>query len=126
MCPAERERDPPGCRASGVIPKLPVHVVLVPPVVPPLLRLRALVPGVQRIRVLVPGVHRLVNRITISWIALGSFVFARCMVVTKKLRILLVPATPLSSRCTLLLSFRCITGGVYKLFVTWPRQGEKK
>ena len=35
MCPAERERDPPGCRASGVIPKLPINVVLVPPPVVP-------------------------------------------------------------------------------------------
>ena len=36
MCSAERERDPSGCRASGLTPELPVHVVpvtslLVPP-----------------------------------------------------------------------------------------------
>ena len=30
MCPVERERGPPGCRASGLTPELPVHVVLVP------------------------------------------------------------------------------------------------
>ena len=32
MCPVERERDPSGCRASGLTPELPVHVVLVSPV----------------------------------------------------------------------------------------------
>ena len=38
MCPVERVRDPSGCRASGLTPELPVHVVLVPPLlVPPLL-----------------------------------------------------------------------------------------
>ena len=31
MCLAERERDPSGCRASGLTLELPVHVVLVPP-----------------------------------------------------------------------------------------------
>ena len=31
MCLAKRERDPSGCRASGLTLKLPVHVVLVPP-----------------------------------------------------------------------------------------------
>ena len=29
MCPVERERDQSGCRASGLTPELPVHVVLV-------------------------------------------------------------------------------------------------
>ena len=29
MCLAERERDASGCRASGLTPGLPVHVVLV-------------------------------------------------------------------------------------------------
>ncbi len=51
LCPAERERDPSGCRAPGLTPELPVHVVLVTPLlVLPLLRLQALVglPGVQR------------------------------------------------------------------------------
>ena len=44
MCTVESERDPSGCRASGLTPELPVHVVLVPPLlvpsllVPPLLR----------------------------------------------------------------------------------------
>ena len=48
MCPAERERDPSSCRASGIPPELPV-LVLVPPVLfPPLIRLQALVTGVQR------------------------------------------------------------------------------
>ena len=31
MCLAKRERDSSGCRASGVTPELPVHLVLVPP-----------------------------------------------------------------------------------------------
>ena len=31
LCLAERVRDPSGCRASGLSPELPVHVVLVPP-----------------------------------------------------------------------------------------------
>ena len=35
MCLAERERDPPGCRASGLIPELSVHVVLVLPLLVP-------------------------------------------------------------------------------------------
>ena len=75
MCPVERERDPSICRASGLTPELPVHVVLIPPrclfrrcwfrrclfrhcwfrrcfvfqaLVPPLLRLQALVPMVKR------------------------------------------------------------------------------
>ena len=54
MCLVERERDPSGCRASGLAPELPVQVVLVPPLlVPPLLvfalpRFQALVPMVQR------------------------------------------------------------------------------
>ena len=51
LCPDEREHDPSGCRASGLTPELPVHVVLVTPLlVLPLLRLQALVglPGVQR------------------------------------------------------------------------------
>ena len=49
MCPVERARDPPGCRASGLTPELPVIVMLVPSVlVPPLLRLQALVPMVKR------------------------------------------------------------------------------
>ena len=69
MCPVERERDRSCCRASGLTPELPVHVVLVPPLlvlpllvlpllvplllvppllVPPLLRFQALVPMVQR------------------------------------------------------------------------------
>ena len=29
MCLAERERDPSGCRASGLTSELPVHMVLV-------------------------------------------------------------------------------------------------
>ena len=43
MCPAERERDPSGCRASGrpITPELLVLVVLVLP----LPRLQALEPG---------------------------------------------------------------------------------
>ena len=49
LCPDEREHDPSGCQASGLTPELPVHVVLVPPLlVSPLLRLQALVPGVPR------------------------------------------------------------------------------
>ena len=36
VCPAERERDPSGCRASGVTPELPVHVLMVPPPLVPL------------------------------------------------------------------------------------------
>ena len=32
---AERERDPSGYRASGLTPELPVHVVLVPPLLVP-------------------------------------------------------------------------------------------
>ena len=31
MCVAKRGRDSSGCRASGVTPELPVHLVLVPP-----------------------------------------------------------------------------------------------
>ena len=51
LCPDERERDPSDCRASGLTPELPVHVVLVTPLlVLPLLCLQALVglPGVKR------------------------------------------------------------------------------
>ena len=29
MCLAERERDPSGCRKSGLTPELPVHVVVI-------------------------------------------------------------------------------------------------
>ena len=31
MCLAKRERDSSACRASGVTPELPAHLVLVPP-----------------------------------------------------------------------------------------------
>ena len=49
MCPVERERDPPGCRASGLTPELPFIGVLVPPLLVLLpLRHQALVPMVQR------------------------------------------------------------------------------
>ena len=69
MCPVERERDRSGCRASGLTPELPVHVVLVPPllvlpllvpllVVPPLL-----VPPLLRFQALVPMVHRQPHRV---------------------------------------------------------------
>ena len=45
MCPVERERGRSGCRASGLTPELPVHIVLVPPMlVPPLLVPPLLVP----------------------------------------------------------------------------------
>ena len=37
--PAEREREPSGCRASGVTPELPVHVLMVPPLLVPLRQL---------------------------------------------------------------------------------------
>ena len=91
MCPAERERDPSGCRASGrhITLELPVHVVLILQLpVPPLLRLQALVPGVH------------VNRIAIaiSWIAIGSIVLRPLWWLQKQLWILFVPATALSSR----------------------------
>ena len=58
MC--QRERDPSGCRASGVTPEIPAQVVLVPPLLVPTTSPSALV--------------------------------------TKKLWILLVTATALSSR----------------------------
>ena len=68
MCPAERDRDPLGCRASGLTPELPLHVVMFSPLlVPQLLRLQALVPGVQRQRI----------TIAMSWISIASFYFAR-------------------------------------------------
>ena len=69
MCPVERERDPPGCRASGLTPELPVIVVLVPPLlvppllVPPPLRFRALVPPLLRLQALVSMVQRLLHRV---------------------------------------------------------------
>ena len=51
----ERERDPSGCRASGLTPKLPVHVALVPPLlVPPLLVPPLLVPPLLVPPLLVP------------------------------------------------------------------------
>ena len=84
MCPVERERDPLGCRASGLTPELPVHVVLVPPLlvpsllVPPLLRFQALVPPLLRLQALVPILQRHRIAFAIFWIALGSFVFVRC------------------------------------------------
>ena len=75
MCPVERERDPSGCRASGLTPELPVHVVLVssvagsvPPLlvpsllVPPLLRFQALVPPLLRFQALVPMGQRQPHR----------------------------------------------------------------
>ena len=89
MCPAERERDPSGCRASGrpITPELPVLAVLVLPL--------------PRLQALVPGGECNVNRIaiSISWIALGSFVFASCSGYEKLwVLYLLVPATALSGR----------------------------
>ena len=85
MCPVEREREPSGCRASGLTPELPLHVVLVPPwLVPPLSWFR-------RCFVFRRWFNRCfvfrrwyrwchVNRIAfaIFWIALGRFVLARC------------------------------------------------
>ena len=60
MCPVERERDPSGCRASGLPPELPVHVVLVPPLlIPPLLVPPLLVPLLVRCQALVPPLLRL-------------------------------------------------------------------
>ena len=64
ICPVERERDLSGCRASGLTPDLPDHVVLVPPLlvppllVPPLLVPPLLVPPLLRFQVLVPMVQR--------------------------------------------------------------------
>ena len=81
ICPVERERDQSGCRASGLTPDLPEHVVLVPPLlvppllvppllvppllvppsrllVPPLLCFQAMVPLLVRLHALVPMVQR--------------------------------------------------------------------
>ena len=89
--PAERERDPSGCRASGLSPEIPVHVVLVTLLlVLPLLRLQALVglPGVQR------QPHRHFYFIDFP----RHFLSPPAVEVSKKLWILLVPTTALSSR----------------------------
>ena len=84
MCPAERERDATGCRASGrpITPELPVLVL----VFPPLIRLQALVMWVQRQPhlLLFPGL-------------LSDVSSSPAVVVTKKLWIILVPSTALSS-----------------------------
>ena len=81
-------------RASGLTPELPVHIELIPPLlvlpllvppllvppllVPTLLRFQALVPPLLRLQALVPMVQRQPCRVCNFWIALGSFVFARC------------------------------------------------
>ena len=90
MCPAERDRDPLGCRASGLTPELPVHVVMFSSLlVPQLLRLQALVPGVQRTSTASPLLFpRFPSEVSASP-SLG---------VSKKVWILLVPPTALSSR----------------------------
>ena len=92
---AERVRDPSGFRAPG----LPVQVLLVPPLlvppllVPPLLVPPLLVPPLLRLQALVPGMHRH------SYLVTSEVSFPPVVVVTKKLWILLVPATAISSRC---------------------------
>ena len=54
MCAVEIERDPSGCRASGLTPELPVHFVLVPPwLVPSMLVPPLLVPLLLRLQALV-------------------------------------------------------------------------
>ena len=69
MCTVESERDPSGCRASGLTPELPVHVVLVPPLlvpsllVPLLLRLQALVLPLLHLQALVPMMQRQPHRV---------------------------------------------------------------
>ena len=79
---------------SDLTPELPVHVVLVPPLlvppllVPPLLVPPLLVPPLLVPPLLVPLLLRLQglvqmgqcqpHRVFYFWIALGSFVFARC------------------------------------------------
>ena len=95
MCPVERERDPSACRASGLTTELPVHVVLVPPMlvppllVPPLLVPPLLVPPLLRFSGAgsaaasssgagTDGETSTASCLAIFWIALGSFVFARC------------------------------------------------
>ena len=78
-------------RQTCLTPELPVHIVLVPPLlIPPLLLPPLLVQRLLNFQALVPPLLRLqalvryrwcnVNRIAfaILWIALGSFVFARC------------------------------------------------
>ena len=101
VCPAGRERNPSGCRASCLTPALPVHVVMVPPLlVLLLLRLQALVPGVQRQSI----------AIAISWIALESFVFARCSGFEKALDF--TGAGQGIVQSTLPLSFDCSTEGI--------------
>ena len=61
MCPVERERDRSCCRASGLTPELPVHVVLLPPLLVPLLLVPPLflVPPLLRFQALVPPLFRL-------------------------------------------------------------------
>ena len=88
---SERERDPSGCRASGLTPELPVHVVLVPPLLVPPLLVPTLLARLRRCFIFRIWFRhcfvfrrwyrwRNVNRIAfaIFCIALRSFVFARC------------------------------------------------
>ena len=98
MCPVESERDPSGCRASSLTPELPVHVVLVSSVAGSVV--------VDSAATTSSGA----GTDAIFWIALGSFIFARCGGY-KKLRILLVPATALSNRRFFVIFFSG-TGGI--------------
>ena len=172
---SERERDPSGCRASGLTPELPVHVVLIPTLlvppllvppllvppllvppllvppllvppllvppllvppllvppllvppllvppllvppllVQPLLHFQALVPPLLRLQALVPMMQRQPHRGLLFYRLLSEVSSSPAVVVTKKLRILLVPATALSSR-RFFSRFFCSTGTIGRL-----------
>ena len=106
---------------SGLTPELPVHVVLVPPTVVSSVVVGSVVVGSVVVGSAVAGSAVVdsaaasssgagtdghVNRIAFAISGLPSEVSSSpAVVVTKKLRILLVPATALSSRRLILLSF---------------------
>ena len=101
MCAVEIERDPSGCRASGLTPELPVHFVLVPPwLVPSMLVPPLLVPLLLRLQALVgptDGATSTASRLQFSGLP-SEVSSSPAVVVTQNIRILLVPATALSSR----------------------------
>ena len=94
MCPIERERDPPGCRASGLTHELPVHVVLVSSVAGSVVvgSAAASFSGAGT-----DGATSIAPRLLFSGLP-SEVSSSSAVVVTKKLRLLLVPATALSHR----------------------------
>ena len=110
MCPSERERDPASCQASGMpigpnSSELPVHVVLILPLLVPPLHAPSSGTGTGRATS---------TASPLLFLGLASEVSSSpAVVVTKMSWLLLVPATALSSRRFFPRVFVCVYNKQY-------------